>query len=115
MEAGSRFRPEAIHPGLRAARIMISRQDSHIDNSRAGAFSGLARYLSKLLRNQSASVKRGVQAQNHSQNQNFNGDGDRNSNDNPWPYATRRAAPVLAVVGDVACQPGETEPSGEKG
>src|SRR5580692_1394228 len=40
---------------------------------------------------------------------------DRNSNDNPWPYGTTgRSAPVLAVVGDVACQPGETEPSGEK-
>ena len=37
-----------------------------------------------------------------------------NSNDNPWPYATTGASPVLAVVGDVACQPGETEPSGEK-
>jgi len=37
-----------------------------------------------------------------------------NSN-NTWPYATGgRSAPVLAVVGDVACQPGETEPAGEK-
>ena len=36
-----------------------------------------------------------------------------NSNDNPWPYATTGRAPVLAVVGDVACQPGE-EPGGEK-
>lgn len=37
-----------------------------------------------------------------------------NSSNNPWPYATTgRSAPVLAVVGDVACQPGE-EPSGEK-
>jgi acid phosphatase type 7 len=54
----------------------------------------------------------GVQAQN----QNLNGDGGRNSNDNPWPYGTTgHSAPVLAVVGDVACQPGETEPSGEKG
>ncbi len=34
--------------------------------------------------------------------------------DNTWPYATTGASPVLAVVGDVACQPGETEPSGEK-
>ncbi|HTZ72991.1 MAG TPA: metallophosphoesterase [Candidatus Aquilonibacter sp.] len=33
--------------------------------------------------------------------------------DNTWPYATIGRAPVLAVVGDVACQPGE-EPSGEK-
>jgi acid phosphatase type 7 len=43
------------------------------------------------------------------------------SNDNPWqhdnnrwPYAKTGRSPVLAVVGDVACQPGETEPSGEK-
>ena len=36
------------------------------------------------------------------------------SNDNPWPYATTGASPVLAVVGDIACQPGETEPGGEK-
>jgi acid phosphatase type 7 len=33
--------------------------------------------------------------------------------DNTWPYATIGRSPVLAVVGDVACQPGE-EPSGEK-
>ncbi len=48
-----------------------------------------------------------------------------NSNSNPWPYgnptpdvtwpfATIGRSPVLAVVGDVACQPGETEPIGEK-
>jgi hypothetical protein len=36
------------------------------------------------------------------------------SNDNPWPYATTGRSPVLAVVGDVACQPGETELPGEK-
>ncbi len=35
-------------------------------------------------------------------------------NDNLWPYDTLQSYPVLAVVGDVACQPGETEPSGEK-
>ncbi|HEX4227559.1 MAG TPA: metallophosphoesterase family protein [Bryobacteraceae bacterium] len=59
----------------------------------------------------------GVSAQNqNSQNQNSNGNGSPNSKDNTWPYArTGRSAPVLAVVGDVACQPGETEPSGEKG
>ena len=33
-------------------------------------------------------------------------------NDNPWPYNTLQGPPVLAVVGDVACQPGEEE-SGE--
>jgi len=36
-----------------------------------------------------------------------------NSNGNSWPYATTGRSPVLAVVGDVACQPG-AEPSGEK-
>src|SRR5271168_674980 len=57
----------------------------------------------------------GVSAQNqNSQNQNSYGNGSPNSNDNAWPYAkTGRSAPVLAVVGDVACQPGETEPGGE--
>ena len=35
-------------------------------------------------------------------------------NDNPWPYSNAAdVPPVLAVVGDVACQPGEEE-SGEK-
>ncbi len=34
-------------------------------------------------------------------------------NDNPWPYDKVQGSPVLAVVGDVACQPGEEE-SGEK-
>jgi len=28
------------------------------------------------------------------------------SNGNPWPYATTGASPVLAVVGDISCQPG---------
>jgi acid phosphatase type 7 len=47
--------------------------------------------------------------------QNQNGNGNENSNDNAWPYAkVSRSAPVLAVVGDVACQPGETELPGEK-
>ena len=34
-------------------------------------------------------------------------------NDNPWPYNKPQNTPVLAVVGDVACQPGEEE-AGEK-
>ncbi|MFZ1938897.1 MAG: metallophosphoesterase [Terracidiphilus sp.] len=34
-------------------------------------------------------------------------------NDKPWPYDKLQHVPVLAVVGDVACQPGEEE-SGEK-
>jgi acid phosphatase type 7 len=47
------------------------------------------------------------------QNRNYNGN--PNSKDNTWPYGTTgRSAPVLAAVGDVSCQPGETEPSGEK-
>ena len=46
------------------------------------------------------------------QNPNSNGKGDRNSNGNTWPYAATPRSPVLAVVGDVACQPGE-EPGGE--
>jgi hypothetical protein len=39
----------------------------------------------------------------------------QNSNTNTWPYAPAHQSPVLAVVGDIACQPGETEPEGEKG
>jgi acid phosphatase type 7 len=35
-------------------------------------------------------------------------------NDNPWPYNKLQNPPVLAVVGDIACQPGETELPGEK-
>jgi acid phosphatase type 7 len=34
--------------------------------------------------------------------------------DKPWPYNELQGPPVLAVVGDVACQPGETELPGEK-
>src|SRR5580698_4825420 len=48
------------------------------------------------------------------QNQNSNRNGDPHSNNNAWPYAKTGRSPVLAVVGDVSCQPGETEPSGEK-
>lgn len=32
---------------------------------------------------------------------------------NTWPYAKTGKSPVLAVVGDIACQPGEVEPVGE--
>ncbi len=50
----------------------------------------------------------GAQAQSqNSQGQNFHGTS--NSNDNTWPYAKTGRSPVLAVVGDVACQPGEVE------
>ena len=38
----------------------------------------------------------------------------QSSNDNPWPYNHNlHRSPVLAAVGDVACQPG-AEPTGEK-
>src|SRR5580658_10233528 len=43
------------------------------------------------------------------QNQNYNGNGDPHSHDNSWPYAKTWRSPVLAVVGDIACQPGEVE------
>ncbi len=40
---------------------------------------------------------------------------DSDTHDNTWPYATAHKLPVLAVVGDISCQPGETEPEGESG
>jgi len=52
-----------------------------------------------------------AQNQNSNGNQWWNG----HSNDNPWPYNRPQGYPVLAVVGDIACQPAETEPAGEKG
>ncbi len=64
----------------------------------------------------------GAKAQNqgskdqNSQNQNSSGNQWPWGNptpDNTWPYAKIGRSPVLAVVGDVACQPGE-EPTGEK-
>jgi hypothetical protein len=36
-------------------------------------------------------------------------------NDKPWPYNEVQHVPVLAVVGDVACQPGEEETTEKKG
>jgi acid phosphatase type 7 len=59
----------------------------------------------------------GAQAQDrNSEDQygNGGGNGNPNSNDNTWPYARTDKPPVVAVVGDVACQPGETELPGEK-
>src|SRR5580700_4092710 len=53
-------------------------------------------------------------AGSQAQNQN-NGDGWGNSpaHDNPWPHNNpQRSSPVLAVVGDISCQPGE-EANGE--
>ena len=55
----------------------------------------------------------GAMAQNqNSQGQNSNGNqwpwGNPSAQqDNTWPYATTGRSPLLAVVGDVACQPGE--------
>ena len=37
----------------------------------------------------------------------------QNPNTNTWPYAKAHQSPVLAVVGDIACQPGEVEPANE--
>jgi len=58
-----------------------------------------------------------AQNQNAHNNQWANGKGWSSGNwvpnDNPWPYNKLQGPPVLAVVGDVACQPGEEE-SGEK-
>jgi acid phosphatase type 7 len=45
----------------------------------------------------------GARAQDH-----YDNDGPHH-NDNRWPYATTDKSPVLAVVGDIACQPGEVE------
>src|SRR5271168_3941800 len=39
------------------------------------------------------------------QDQNSNRNGDPHSNDNTWPYARTGQSPVLAVVGDISCQP----------
>jgi hypothetical protein len=51
------------------------------------------------------------------QGSNFNDNSWSNDNpsphDNPWPYNKLQRSPVLAVVGDIACQPGEAEPTGE--
>jgi hypothetical protein len=40
------------------------------------------------------------------QNENSDGNGNPKSDDNTWPYAPAGKSPVLAVVGDIACQPG---------
>ncbi len=37
----------------------------------------------------------------------------QNAAGNTWPYAPTRPSPLLVVVGDIACQPGEAEPGGE--
>ena len=59
----------------------------------------------------------GARAQDHKDKDKDDNDGwsDNNSvpHDNPWPYKNRRS-PVLAVVGDISCQPG-TETPGNTG
>ena len=57
----------------------------------------------------------GVSAAQDQNSQGKDSDNDAtHKTDNPWPYSSQnRKAPVLAVVGDVACQPGQ-EPGGEK-
>jgi hypothetical protein len=52
----------------------------------------------------------GAEAQ--SQNENQWSTGNPNSNDNTWPHARTGRSPVLAVVGDIACQPDEDFVSG---
>ena len=81
------------------------------------------RFRAALLMGAAASVlafAAGAKAQNQNsngnawQNDNQWWNGNSAPNDNTWPYAKTGKPPVLAVVGDVACQPGESEPSGEK-
>jgi hypothetical protein len=40
---------------------------------------------------------------------------DQHHNDNKWPYATTGRSPVLAVVGDIACEPDADFETGEAG
>ena len=54
----------------------------------------------------------GAKAQNQNSNNNQWPYGNPTP-DNTWPYAEIGRSPLLAVVGDVSCQPGETEPAGE--
>src|SRR5580704_5917905 len=42
--------------------------------------------------------------------QDQNDQDNRHHNDDNWPYATTGKSPVLAVVGDIACQPGAEGP-----
>jgi hypothetical protein len=64
----------------------------------------------------------GVKAQDRNSNDNGWQHDDHNQwsndnsapHDNPWPYAATGKSPVLAVVGDISCQPGK-EVSGESG
>jgi acid phosphatase type 7 len=55
----------------------------------------------------------GAKAQNPNSNDNPSQWDNSTPHDNPWPYNKLQRSPVLAVVGDIACQPGEAEPTGE--
>ena len=61
----------------------------------------------------------GAKAQNRDsddnrwKNENQGSNGNSAPHDNPWPYNKLQRSPVLAVVGDVACQPDDVEPTGE--
>ena len=48
----------------------------------------------------------GAEAQNQS---NGNYWGNPPAPNNTWPYNAQRSSPVLAVVGDISCQPGRSE------
>jgi acid phosphatase type 7 len=55
----------------------------------------------------------GANAQNQNSNNNGWPFGSPSQNNNTFPYASTGRLPVLAVVGDIACQPDETTPTGE--
>jgi acid phosphatase type 7 len=57
----------------------------------------------------------GLPAQNQNSNDKGYGNGnwDPHSNNNTWPYAMTGRSPVLAVVGDVACEPDADYETGE--
>ncbi|MGD0907938.1 MAG: hypothetical protein ABSA96_10175, partial [Candidatus Acidiferrales bacterium] len=57
----------------------------------------------------------GAKAQDRNSNDNQWSNDNSAPHDNPWPYNKLQRSPVLAVVGDIACQPGETEPANESG
>jgi hypothetical protein len=71
------------------------------------------RFRAAMLMGAAASVlafAAGAKAQNQNDNHWWNGN--PHSNDNTWPYARTGRSPVLAVVGDIACQPDQDFVSG---
>jgi acid phosphatase type 7 len=80
------------------------------------------RFRAALLMTTAASVlvfAAGTRAQNqNSRDQNpqdQNSNADQHASDNAWPYARTGKSPVLAVVGDVACEPDQDFAQGESG